>query len=147
MGRAADALGRVGKRYRTLPQEGVAEATKILRAEILRSVADDIGPDRRMSGLRYGVPFRVKVTQRGEQLVEGRVMAGPPDQRAPWFWLEEGTRPGLRGAKVGRYNSARTARGWHPGTPARRTWTRSFESVEARIRRDMEKRWGDASNG
>lgn len=147
MGRSADALGRKGKRLRTLPQEGVAEATKMLRAELLRQVADDIGPDRKMSGLRNGVAFQVKVTQRGEQLVEGRVMAGPQDQRAPWFWLEEGTRPGHRGAPVGRYNSARASRGYHPGTPARQTWSRSFRAVEARIRADMERRWRQANEG
>ena len=145
MGRAADALGRVGKRYRTLPQEGVAAATKILRAELRRQVADDIGPDMRMSGLRNGVAFQVKVTQRGEQLVEGRVMAGPPEQRAPWFWIEEGTRPGYRGARVGRYDSARTYRGQHPGTPAKHTWSRSFRAVEDRILRDIEQRWNQAN--
>jgi hypothetical protein len=147
MGKAADALGRVGARLRTLPQEGVAEATKILRTELRRQVADDIGPDMKMSGLRNGVAFRVKVTQRGEQLVEGRVMAGPEDQRAPWFWLEEGTKPGYRGAPVGRYGSARAFRGNHPGTPGKQTWSRSFRSVEDRIRADMEARWRRANEG
>lgn len=145
MGRAADALGRVGSKYRTLPQEGVAEATKILRAEIRRQVADDIGPDMMMSGLRNGVRFQVKVTTRGQHLVEGRVMAGPPGQRAPWFWLEEGTRPGYRGARVGRYESGRSYRGQHPGTPAKYTWSRSFRAVEAQILRYIEDRWKRAS--
>lgn len=139
--RPSDALGRIGRRLRTMPQEGVAEATKILRAEIRRNLRSDTGGDNRLSGLRNGTALSVKVTQRGTDLVEGRVMAGPRDQRAPWFWLEEGTRPGRRGAPVGRYNSARANRGFHPGTPAFRTWSRSFEQVEDRIRQDMERRW------
>jgi hypothetical protein len=139
--RPSDALGRIGRRLRTMPQEGVAEATKILRAEIRRNVKRDTGGDNLLSGLRNGSALSVKVTQRGTELVEGRVMAGPKDQRAPWFWLEEGTRPGLRGAPVGRYNSARVSRGYHPGTPAFRTWSRSFDAVEAKIRQDMERRW------
>lgn len=139
--RPSDALGRIGRRLRTMPQEGVAEATKILRAEIRRNLRRDTGGDFRLSGLRNGSSLSVKVTQRGSELVEGRVMAGPRDQRAPWFWLEEGTRPGRRGAPVGRYNSARANRGFHPGTPAFRTWSRSFDAVEAKIRADMEQRW------
>lgn len=139
--RPSDALGRIGRRLRTMPQEGVAEATKILRAEIRRNLRADTGGDNILSGLRNGVPLTVKVTQRGTELVEGRVMAGPKDQRAPWFWIEEGTKAGPRRAPVGRYNSARANRGFHPGTPAFRTWSRSFESVEAKIRQDMERRW------
>lgn len=141
MAQARDALGRIGRRLRTMPQEGVAEATRTLRAELLRNLRADTGGDFRLSGLRNGVPLSVKTTQRGTELVEGRVMAGPRDQRAPWFWLEEGTRPGYRGARVGRYNSARSNRGWHPGTPAYRTWSRSFDAVESKIQSDMEARW------
>lgn len=148
MGQAADRLGRTGRRLRTLPEEGVQLGTAAVRRSVLAALVHDAGPDRRLSGIRNGRAQTVKVTSRKfGNVVEGRVMAGPRDQRAPWFWLEEGTRAGRRGAKVGRYNSRRAYRGWHPGTPAYRTWSRGVGAVSDQVRADFERLWRKALRG
>lgn len=148
MGRAKDRLGRVGNKLRTLPDEGVQSGNRRIRASVLASLREDAGQDRRLSGIRNGRPQTVTTTKRRNgNLVEGRVMAGPRSQRAPWFWMEEGTRSGRRGAPVGRYNSRRSARGWHPGTPAKRTWSRGVRTVMPEVRADMEQRFRKALNG
>lgn len=142
MGQAADRLGRVGKKLRTLPEEGVQFGTAAVRRSVLAALAHDAGPDRRLSGIRNGRAQVVKVTSRKVgNVVVGRVMAGPRDQRAPWFWLEEGTREGRRGAPVGRYNSRRTYRGYHPGTPAFRTWSRGVGEVSDDVRAEFVRLW------
>jgi hypothetical protein len=133
-----DPLGRVGDRLRMLPDEAVVKSSKIFRTAALKQLKADTGGDRRLSGLRNGLPLRVTVTKRGTELVEGRVMAGPKDQRAPWFWLEEGTRPGPRGKPFGRPDSRRANRGMHPGTPAKRTWSRSFESARGEAENEID---------
>ena len=142
MGQAADRLGRVGRRLRTLPEEGVQRGTVAVRRSVLAALVNDVGQDRRLSGVRNGVKQTVKITSRKYgNVVTGRVMAGPRDQRAPWFWLEEGTSEGRRGAPVGRYRSRRAYRGYHPGTPAFRTWSRGVGAVSDEVRAEFERLW------
>lgn len=147
MGRAADRLGRVGNRLRTLPEEGVQLATVTVRRSVDAQLRRDAGPDRRLSGIRNGKAQTVNVTKRSlGNLVVGRVMAGPRSQRAPWFWMEEGTKGGRRGEPVGRYQSARSYRGWHPGTPAKRTWSIGVGEVSDQVRADFERLFREALN-
>lgn len=152
MGAAADRLGRVGKNLRTLPEEGVQQATVKVRKQILVALKADTGGDRRLSGLgARGRPLTVKVTRRSTgNIAEGRVMAGPRRQRAPWFWLEEGTDAGdrrIRGTsrRRGTAPGARTFR--HSGTPAKRTWSRSVGPVLDEVREDFERQWRNAVRG
>lgn len=147
MGKAADRLGRVGRNLRTLPDEGVQWGTKEVRRAVLQSLARDAGPDRKLSGIRNGVPQTVKTTRRSSgQLVEGRVMAGPARQRAPWFWMEEGTLAGdrrrRRGKRTGEIRSF-----YHPGTPAKRTWSRAVPPATERVRKNFEKLYRKALEG
>lgn len=142
MGKAADSLGRVGKNLRTLPGEGVQYATSTLRRAVHESMQRDTGGDRRLSGVgRRGRPLTVKITKRElGNLVEGRVMAGPPNQRAQWFWMEEGTDPGDRRVRFGsRRHRGRPTSYYHPGTPAKQTWSdpvgRVMPSVEQHFQR------------
>lgn len=150
MGALADDLGRVGRGLRTLPAEGVKRSTATVRKALLSELRKDIGPDRKMSGLSNGVKFAVKTTQRGEQVVEGRVMAGPPYQRAPWFWLEEGTKAGARRIRrgsrrfVGPDFGISTQAYYHPGTPARRTWSRAVGDVSPAVRAEFDRLFQDA---
>ena len=130
----ADRLTRKAARLRSLPEELVARATNDVYAAVYASLKADAGPDRRLSGVRNGRPQTVKRVNRTGLLVEGRVMAGPPKQRAPWFWLEEGTKAGRRG---GRSGSKRSYRGYHPGTKAKQTWSRPINAVTPRVRRMM----------
>lgn len=141
MGLTPDLLGRYGDRLRLLPDEAVELATRELRTAALAQLKRDTGGDRKLSGLRNGRPLTVRVTKRGRELVEGRIMAGPKSQRAPWFWLEEGTRAGPRGRPFGRGtnpNTRRADRGNHPGTPAKGTWTKAFESTAPRVQSDIQ---------
>lgn len=148
MGRAADRLGRVGKNLRALPEEGVVASTKIMKASVDASLRRSFGSDRRLSGVRNGRPQTINVTKRSAgQLVTGRVMFGPRDQRAPGFWRQEGTRSGKRGAKVGRYGSARANRGQHPGTPATHWWTEGVSAGEADVRKEFERLFSKAVSG
>lgn len=148
MGVASDRLGRVGKNLRNLPEEGVQFGTAAVRRSVLASLERDAGSDRKLSGIRNGRAQTVKVTSRkiGNAVV-GRVMAGPRDQRGPWFWLEEGTEAGRRGPAPGRYNSRRAYRGYHPGTPAFRTWSRGVGEVTDEIRDEFERLWRAALDG
>jgi hypothetical protein len=147
MGAAADRLGRVGKRLRTLPEEGVQEGTAIVRRRMLESMVAAFGSDRKLSGLPNGRPQTVRVTRRSRgQLVEGRIMAGPRDQRAPLFWRDEGTRAGRRGAKVGRYGSGRAFRGHHPGTDPTYWWSRAVGPVLDEVSANFERLYREAVN-
>lgn len=128
----ADALGRrnafgeVSDGLRSLPREGVHLASAELRSAILEALRRDAGSDRRLSGLRSGKAQTVKVTARAEgDGFDGYVMAAPRSQRAPWFWLEEGTAAGFRGRPNG---ARRRNRGSHPGTPAKSTWSRGVDA-------------------
>lgn len=148
MGRAKDRLGRVGKGLRQLPDEGIQYGTRQVKAAVDASLRRSAGADRRLSGVTNGVPQTVKITRRRfGNLVEGRVLAGPRLQRAPWFWMEEGTKSGFRGAPVGRWNSARAYRGWHPGTPAKRTWSSAIAEVTPDVRAEFERLWREALDG
>lgn len=146
MGRAADRLGRVGQRLRTLPDEAVQSGNRRIRSRVVAAMkeGDVFGADLRLSGLRNGVPQRVKTTKRSTgngQVVVGRVMGGPPRQRAPLFWKEEGVRAGRRGPPVGRYNSRRTYRGVHPAQPPTRFWSRAVGKALPEVRADIERRY------
>lgn len=146
---ASDRLGRVGKRLRTLPDEGVQSANRRLRARALQQLKLDAGNDRRLSGLgARGVPLRVTTTKRsynGGRVVVGRVMAGPPRQRAPWFWLEEGTEGGQRRVRgTSRRHRGRTTTFFHPGTPPKRTWSKGIGDVLPEVREDFERMWRNA---
>ena len=150
MGAAADDLGRVAAKLRTLPSEGVKYATAMMRTEINKSLSRDAGGDRRLSGLGpNGRPQTVKTTSRHlGNLVDGRVMAGPANQRAPWFWMEEGTQPGHRRVRVGsRRHTGSLTTYYHPGTPAKRTWSEPVNRVAPSVERHFEDLFKRAMNG
>lgn len=150
MGQAADALGRVGRNLRTLPGEGVQYGTGVLRDAIHRSLQRDTGGDRRLSGVgSRSRPLSVKVTRRElGNLVEGRVMAGPPAQRAQWFWLDEGTRAGDRRVRTTSFrHRGRLTSYYHPGTPAKRTWSDPVGRAMPSIERHFEELFRRAMNG
>lgn len=133
MGKSADSLNRVGRRLRTLPSEGVLFGTAQVRKAVTANLKRDAGSDRRLSGLGVrGVPQRVTVTRKDQgHISEGRIMAGPPKQRAPWFWMEEGTQ----------------RHGRHPGTKAKRTWSKAIDATLPAVERNFEKLYNDALNG
>lgn len=143
MGQAADRLGRVGRRLRTLPEEGVQLGTAAVRRSVLAALVADVGRDRRLSGIRNGRAQTVKVTTRKYgNVVAGRVMAGPRDQRGPWFWLEEGTQGGTRRVRsTSRRHRGRLTTYHHPGTPAYRTWSRGVGAVSDEVRAEFERLW------
>lgn len=136
MGAAANRLSKVGRRLRTLPEQMVEAGNKRVRSYPLDDLRDDAGPDRTLSGVPNAKPLRVTTTKRSYnsgRVVVGHVMAGPPRQRAQWFWLEEGTRPGPRRVR-------RTGRVFvHPGTPAKRTWTRGVSKALPEVRKEWER--------
>lgn len=149
MGQAADRLGRTGQRLRNLPDEGIQSGNRRVRSRVVAAMkeADVFGPDLKLSGLRNGVAQRVRTTKRSTgngQLVVGRIMGGPPSQRAPLFWKQEGTKRGRRGPPVGRFNSRRTFRGVHPGTPATRFWTKAMGQALPEVRSDIYRRYLEA---
>jgi hypothetical protein len=148
VGRAKDHLGRVGSKLRTLPEEGIQRGTKAVHKAAIAALVDEFGPDRKLSGLRNGRPQTIRITRRSTgQLVEGRVMAGPRDQRGPLFWREEGTRSGRRGTKVGRFDGARSFRGYHPGTPASRWWSRAVGEALPEVRAEFDRLYREALRG
>lgn len=143
MGRAADRLGRVERNLKAFPEQAVRSSTKDVRAVVLRELETDAGSDRKLSGVRNGVEQTVvvKVENRlAGQFAQGGVKAGPQRQRAPWFWLEEGTESGQRNARRTRATGELRARGGgnHPGTPAKHTWSRAVGKVVPAVRKTFE---------
>ncbi len=135
MGQAADRLHGKASRLRRLPDAVVPEATARIRRAIEPSLSRATGGDRRLSGVTNGKRLSIKVVKRSYgNVAEGRVMAGPPRQRAQWFWMNEGTRAGLRGT-----SGRRTYRGFHPGTPAKAVWSQPVGRVLPRMRADIER--------
>ncbi|MEO6571250.1 MAG: hypothetical protein ABIO83_06845 [Ilumatobacteraceae bacterium] len=122
-------------RLRRLPDVVIPEATARIRQSIEPRLSAATGGDRRLSGVKNGKRLTIKVVKRTYgNVTEGRVMAGPPRQRAQWFWLNEGTRSGLRGT-----SGRRSFRGLHPGTPAKQVWTQPVSGVLPGVRREIER--------
>jgi hypothetical protein len=106
-----------------LPKDIVRAGARRLKRPLDDSVRRDSGGDRRLSGLRNSGRFAVSTSVRGTDTVKGRVYAGPSAMRAPWSWLDKGTRPRRQG------------RGQHPGTRGKNTWTDTADrEVEAAMR-------------
>jgi hypothetical protein len=128
MGRSAAAMRKRSARLRQLPSEGVTAAAATVRKAVIAQARADTGGDLRLSGLKRGQAFTVTVKKTGSNIVTAEMKAGPPRQRAPWFWLNEGTRP----------------HGGHPGTPKKSTWDKPVDKVRPDIIKDMEARFKTA---
>jgi len=151
MGRAADRLGRIERNLRSLPEQAVADAATLGKAAAIAELKADAGADQKLSGVRNGVAQTVVVkteTRLGAQYAQTSVKAGPQRQRAPWFWLEEGTKPGNRGARRRRASGqVGRAGGNHPGTPAKRTWSRAMAVVAPAVKQKFEQLFSKAVDG
>jgi hypothetical protein len=74
-------------------------------------------------------------------------MAGPRDQRAPWFWMEFGTTSHPFRVARNPDSGRRVEVGWHPGTPAKRTWSRGVGDVTDDVRAEFERLFREALKG
>lgn len=132
------------KKLPTVANETVEWAIKAVRKPALAAVARDTGGDRKLSGLRNGKSMTVVVTRKTTgTIVEADIKGGPQRQRAPWFWLEEGTKAGRRSRPANRRRSGRVITAQHPGTPAKRTWSGAVDpivpKIQARFRQNIRK--------
>lgn len=151
MGRAAARLDRTATKLRSLPEQGVQASVKLVQPIVLRELRTDAGPDQTLSGVRNGVAQTVEVkteSRVGSQYAAGRVKAGPQRQRAPWFWMNDGTEPGQRKARR-RRATGQTGRGGgnHPGTPAKHTWDRAAAQFVPKVRATFEQLFTKAVDG
>jgi hypothetical protein len=112
---AAADLRAVKQAIAAMPKEMVRAGAKQLRKPLLDAFTRDTGGDRRLSGLRNSGRITVSTSVRGTDTVKGRVYAGPPTMRGPAGWLDRGTK------------RRRQGKGWHPGTPAKGTWTNTAD--------------------
>lgn len=117
-------LAQIAAELEQLPGRAVRYAVAELRRPLAAQLRRDSGGDSRLSGLHGAGRMTVQtdVTGKGPAVI-GTVSAGPPRQRGPWSWLNDGTRPRQQGAT-----------GRHPGTPAKHTWSavvdRTIPTVE-----------------
>lgn len=151
MGRAADRLGRIERNLRSLPEQVVRPSVKEAATVAMAEWRVDAGTDAKLSGVRNGVAqtVDVKVDSRlaGEFAV-GQVKAGPQRQRAPWFWKNEGTQPGVRAARRRRATGQPgRAGGRHPGTPATHVWDRAAAKFVPAIQARFERLFSKAVDG
>jgi hypothetical protein len=137
MGKAAGALKKKSARLRALPGEGVTEAVGTVRKAVMPRAKKDTGGNLLLSGLKNGRAFTIDVKRSGGTVVTAEIKAGPRGQRAPWFWLNEGTNPHTT------HGGTRP----HPGTPAKRTWDDPIEQARAKIKTDFENRFRSAIKG
>jgi hypothetical protein len=132
---SAKNLRRASKALQTLPQRVVTDATRRVAKATTGSVTADSGGDRRLSGAGGRGQLRPTTPISGTNVVIGEVTAGPGRARAQWFWLNEGTK------------ARRQGRGRHPGTPAKRTWTRAIDQVMPTIRDEIPRTFHRAVQG
>lgn len=124
-------------------ERAVRHVAKGLAKPIRKQLKRDTGGDSRLSGIgnaRLNVSTRVKVT--GGRAT-GVVAGGPKKLRGPWSWLEAGTAPHStrRGVKARDTRRAGVTGLDHPGTPAKRTWSRPVERVVVGLERDVAVMW------
>lgn len=128
-GGAGKALRQVAKNADSFPRKFVKGAVADIRKAQTKSLKQDVGGDAAMSGI--GARLTIKSSVKGDSIVTGEVSAGKP--AGPWSWLEQGTRPHIAG---GRYKGAR-----HPGTRAKRTWSRAvpktLDAVAKKARKEL----------
>ena len=127
-GGAGKALREIAKKAKTFPRQYVDQTVKDIRKAVTKSLKTDTG-DGRMSGAG-NARLTIKATVKGDSIVTGDVSAG--GARGPWTWLEEGTKPHIVG---GWYKGAH-----HPGTRAKRTWSRAVGPALDRATKDAAKR-------
>lgn len=124
-GGAGTAMKQIAKNAESFPRKFVTAAVSDIRKDQTKTLKKDIGGDMGMSGIG-NARLTFKSTVKGDSIVTGEVSVGKP--RGPWTWLEEGTRPHIAG---GRYRGAR-----HPGTRAKRTWSRALpKSVDGVLKK------------
>lgn len=124
-GGAAAGMRKVAKKAKTFPRLFVDKAATDIRKAATKSLKGDTG-DGRMSGVGNAQLKVVRKVKDQGVVVIGQVRAG--GARGPWFWLEEGTRPHRAG---GRFKGAR-----HPGTRAKRTWSRPLPPAMNKARQE-----------
>lgn len=149
---AAIRLRRASKGLKSLPGEFTSQGAKRIAKAARTSMARDTGGDRRLSGLgRSAKPLRVRVINRdGREFSESRVMAGPRELRAAWFWLEEGTEAGarrIRGTSRRYRPGGGTQTFQHPGTPAKQTWTKAVRPILDDLPDEFEREYRRAVRG
>ena len=145
------------RRIRRTPIAIVTEAGKVARREFLRQAQRDAGSDLRLRNLP-GVKLGVKADpiKRGDG-AENILTPNPPRARAPWSWLEKGTKPhdvprklrrfsgndrfDKRGRLAGKRARMQVNGKWASGpwsvrgvTP-KRTWTRGKDDAEPEARK------------
>ena len=152
MGRAADRLDRIERNLRSLPEQGVRPSVQEAARAAMVEWKIDAGSDAKLSGVRNGVAQTVDVkveTRVGADYAQGYAKAGPQRQRAPWFWKNDGTKPGVRRARRTRSTGELRSRGGgnHPGTPATHVWDRATAKFVPKVRERFEQLFSKAVNG
>lgn len=126
------------KKLPTVGEATIDQAVKDARKPIMAALRADAGSDRKLSGLRNGKAMMVTVRkQRAGNVVEAEIKGGPQTQRAPWFWLNDGTKAGMRSRPASRRRSGRIISYRHPGTAAKRTWDRAVEPLVPQVQKDF----------
>lgn len=137
MSSAAVDLRRVAAALRTLPQLWVRDALKALDKNTKKALTVAVGADRTMSNVgRSGARLRTKSTQSGTTVVTGRFEPARPT--APWLWLEKGTAAHTLG---GQFKGA-----LHPGSPAKRTWTKGTDDPADNAMREADRMFDKATD-
>jgi hypothetical protein len=123
-GSLAAALRRSAKEARSFPRKFVEDATKVMHKGVDKTLRADTGGDASLSN----APGKLRVTRKvsGDSVVTGTV-AVAPRSAGRFAWLEKGTDPHAIG------------KGRHPGTAAKRTWTRAMDPAMRALNREIDR--------
>ena len=119
----ADELRTAAKKLKSIPNQMVRAGANTLAKPLRASYKADTGGDSRLSGIG-NARLTVATSARGAERAKGYVKMRPA---GPASWLNYGTRPRRQGS------------GWHPGTPAKRTFDAPVDREIRNALREMER--------
>lgn len=150
VGGASAAYGRRARVLEDFKHDALKKHGANLRRQLVASAKSATGGDRRLSGMgasapRLGVTLR---TSKGRTTSTVTLKPSPKAAKAPWVWIDQGTRAGMRRKRgqssISRRQSQVTGRGAyrHPGTDGKDAWfgvtDRELPKISAELRRQFD---------
>jgi hypothetical protein len=149
MAGAADGFAARAAALRKLQRDELKPLANKLRKELIASAKSSAGPDRALSGMGNNPKLGVRVrTETGNLTTVVTLQPSPARAKAPWRWMDQGTKPGRRRTRA-KLETRRAAEitgvgaYFHPGTAGKNTWfgvTDPFlDQVADELRRKFER--------
>ena len=152
MAAASAAYGRRAKALQDFRHEALKRHGAALRKKLVASAKGATGGDAKLSGMGSQAPkLSVRLrTERGSATSTVSLSPSPKAAKAPWVWIDQGTRAGMRrkrGTTITRRESQVTGVGsyMHPGTKGKDAWFGVTDRELPKIAADLRKQFDVAS--